>query len=479
MVNSRQLLDDTLTRFDRSLIFNQCNLAFEEKIKSENEEVDELEQISRRAQSLTDQIRSVRSYDGLRVSMRQNILNMEQSISSELDEQSALLAQYLPLLSLPKNPAQAVKYLKNFALKDIFPKVKAAVRYTGRLIALAAALSELAVEVERGIEYLENYVRTSDEEARLEQLSAIQRLSFALQAKIQNTISEQICLELKANGIDANKLQSVYDAIDELIQIRDDLGLATENIRGLIGSNLSTIDSLQTAMSDISGVSPGINTNDVDSYIESIINGDDKAYLDANEQIASIKPPANITPPQIIYVANSTVVSGNVNVASELSILEGTWENPVDNTFFEWYVDDELVANTQTFTPTANAINKSISAKVLKENFVAIIEANTQVITNVNNPFVFVSNIDTPDIIGTIAVGETITCSQGLWDGTSPLTYSYQWEYAKTGEPILGETSPTYTIDAEDKNRTLRCKVTGTNILGSNSIYSSTTIRVP
>lgn len=479
MVNTRQLLTDTLTRFDRSLIFNECNLAFEEKIKSENENVDELEEITRRSQALTDQIRSIRSYDGLRVSMRQNILNLEQSISSELDEQGALLSQYLPLLSLPKNPIQAVKYVKNFALKDIFPKVKAAIRYTGRLITLAASLSELALEVQRGVDYLENYVRTSDEEARLEQLSAIQRLSFALQAKIQNTISEQICDELKSNGIDANDLQSVYDAIDELIQIRDDLQLATENIRGLVGSNLGTIDSLQTAMSNISGIPPAINTSDVDSYIESIINGDDKAYLDANEQVASIQPPINTVAPQIIYAANSAIVTGNVNVATQLSILEGVWTNPVDNTSFEWYVDNELVANTQTFTPTANAINKSISAKVLKENFVAIAEANTQIIANVNNPFVFVENIDTPDIIGTIAVGQTITCSQGLWNGTSPLTYSYQWEYAKTGEPILGETSPTYTIDDEDKNRTLRCKVTGTNLLGSNSIYSSTTIRVP
>ena len=479
MVSGKDFLRETINRTDRSLVTNQCNLAFEEKIKDQNEPKDELASITRRARALADQIRAARTYDGLRVAMRQNVLEMEQAILGELDEQGVLIKQYLPLLSLPKNPIGAVKYLKNFALKDIFPKVQAAIRYTRRIIEFTFAITELVNEVDQAIEYLENYVRTAQDEARAEQLSAIQRISFALQAKIQNSIAEKICEELKLAGVTANDLQSFYDAINELNLIKTDLSFARSNLRNVLGNNVNQVSQLQTAMSEVSGIPPAIDTTDVDAYIASVERGDDLAYLEANQTIVDIQPPKNIIAPKIIYASNSSVVTGNVNVATTLSIFEGEWENGIEATSFEWYVDSELVANTQQYTPTANAINKSLSAVVIKENFVAITEANTQVIENVDNPFTFVANIDQPDILGIVEVGETITCSQGLWDGTSPLTYEYQWIYAKTGELILGATTNEYTIDDEDKNRTLACIVKGTNILGSNTINSTTTIRVP
>lgn len=479
MVSGRDFLRETINRTDRSLVTNQCNLAFEERIKDQNRKVGEIESITRRARALADQIRAARTYDGLRVAMRQNVLEMEQAILGELDEQGALIKQYLPLLSIPKTPIAAVKYLKNFALKDIYPKVQAAIRFTRRIIELTLAVTELANEVSQAIEYLEEYVRTSQDDLRAEQLSAIQRISFALQAKIQNAIAERICEELKLAGVTANDLTSFYDAINELQLIRDDLNFARGNLRNVLGNNLGQVSLLQNAMSEITGIPPVIDTTDVDSYIESIERGDDEVYLEANQEIVDIQPPRNVVPPQIIFAANSAVVTGNVDVATTLSIFDGEWENELEDTFYEWYADNELVANTQQYTPTANVINKSLSAIVLKENFVAITEANTQTVQNVDNPFTFVANIDQPDVLGTVAVGQTITCSQGLWNGTSPLTYEYQWIYAKTGELILGATTNEYFIDDEDKNRTLACIVKGTNILGSNTINSTTTIRVP
>jgi hypothetical protein len=78
-----------------------------------------------------------------------------------------------------------------------------------------------------------------------------------------------------------------------------------------------------------------------------------------------------------------------------------------------------------------------------------------------------------------VSVGSTLTCSTGTWTGEPTITYAYQWQFARTGTAISGATSSTYVINVEDKNRTLNCKVTATNISANVSATSSATIVVP
>lgn len=82
--------------------------------------------------------------------------------------------------------------------------------------------------------------------------------------------------------------------------------------------------------------------------------------------------------------------------------------------------------------------------------------------------------ITAPVISGSTAIGSVISTTNGVFDGVTPITYTYQW--LLDGSPILGATSSTYTL-TEYSNGNLTCKVTATNDFGSaNSTSNSLTI---
>jgi hypothetical protein len=84
-----------------------------------------------------------------------------------------------------------------------------------------------------------------------------------------------------------------------------------------------------------------------------------------------------------------------------------------------------------------------------------------------------------PVASGTLAVGQTLSCSTGSWTGEgplTPLTYTYQWLRGAT--PISGATGSTYTIQSADQGQSLSCQVTATNkYLSANA--TSNTLSVP
>lgn len=81
-----------------------------------------------------------------------------------------------------------------------------------------------------------------------------------------------------------------------------------------------------------------------------------------------------------------------------------------------------------------------------------------------------------PVISGVIGVGSTVSCSQGAWTGTAPITFSYQWLRERV--PIPGATGTSYTVQSADVGHFLACMVTATNQAGS-SWARSIGYRVP
>ncbi len=79
------------------------------------------------------------------------------------------------------------------------------------------------------------------------------------------------------------------------------------------------------------------------------------------------------------------------------------------------------------------------------------------------------SNQQEPSITSKIAVvvGATLTASRGSWDGTPPVTYSYQWlrcnDNAVSCKNIANANATTYTIVNADRGHTLRFQVTAKN----------------
>lgn len=92
-------------------------------------------------------------------------------------------------------------------------------------------------------------------------------------------------------------------------------------------------------------------------------------------------------------------------------------------------------------------------------------------------PPVLVAPVNTvaPVVSGTTTEGQTLTCTEGTWTGTLPITYAYQW-YRDDGFTLtpVGTNSSTYTLVAGDVGYNIFCNVTATNGAGSTPQVSNT-----
>ena len=84
-----------------------------------------------------------------------------------------------------------------------------------------------------------------------------------------------------------------------------------------------------------------------------------------------------------------------------------------------------------------------------------------------------------PTISGTVQVGQTLTGSPGMWSGTTPMTYTYQWQRCDTSGGACaassGATGATYLLGSGDVGYTIRLSVTATNSAGSTTASSAAT----
>jgi hypothetical protein len=88
------------------------------------------------------------------------------------------------------------------------------------------------------------------------------------------------------------------------------------------------------------------------------------------------------------------------------------------------------------------------------------------------------SSASPPTISGTAAPGATLTASRGIWSGTPPLTYAYQWQRCDVAgadcTSIAGATRQTYAVVSADLGQRL-VVVTARNAAGSVSAASEPT----
>jgi hypothetical protein len=82
-----------------------------------------------------------------------------------------------------------------------------------------------------------------------------------------------------------------------------------------------------------------------------------------------------------------------------------------------------------------------------------------------------------------VVVGVTLTGNKGNWNGTDPITYSYQWLRCNVDavncKKITNATGTTYTVVKNDVGHTLRFQVTAQNSDGKATAESNATGEVP
>jgi hypothetical protein len=92
------------------------------------------------------------------------------------------------------------------------------------------------------------------------------------------------------------------------------------------------------------------------------------------------------------------------------------------------------------------------------------------------------TNTVAPTITGTARDGQTLTTDDGTWTGTTPITYTRQWERCNTASAnctdISGATASTYTLTATDIGSKLKVTVTATNAAGATPATSTATATV-
>ena len=81
-----------------------------------------------------------------------------------------------------------------------------------------------------------------------------------------------------------------------------------------------------------------------------------------------------------------------------------------------------------------------------------------------------------PVASGTAQVGQTLSTTDGTWQGFTPITFAYQWR--RDAINISGATSSTYTLVAADYTTDIDCVVTATNSLGSASADSNDILNI-
>ena len=159
------------------------------------------------------------------------------------------------------------------------------------------------------------------------------------------------------------------------------------------------------------------------------------------------------------------VISGTAERGETLTSTTGTWTGTGTITFaYQWQRDNVNIsgATSSTYVLVAADDNTSITCVVTATDD----EGSTNSSSNAISPILGVPyNLVAPVASGTGQVGQTLSTTDGTWQGIATITFAYQWR--RDAVNISGATSSTYTLVADDYATDIDCMVTATNTLGS------------
>jgi RTX calcium-binding nonapeptide repeat (4 copies)/WD40-like Beta Propeller Repeat len=204
----------------------------------------------------------------------------------------------------------------------------------------------------------------------------------------------------------------------------------------------------------------------------------------------SINPPVDTVAPTITLPTGETVPQlGDILFASA-----GTWSGTFPITFtYQWTMCEPADpldgpcfgipgATLSFFTVPASLYGMRIRVRITATNAAgsaALSSASTGIVT-ATAPSLSV----TPPIQGGNTVGQTVSVTTGIWTGSQPITYAYQWDQCDpVGDltsctPIPQATTSSYVPVPGDIGFSLRVYITATNAVGSATGFTNHTFPI-
>ncbi len=183
-------------------------------------------------------------------------------------------------------------------------------------------------------------------------------------------------------------------------------------------------------------------------------------------------------------------VAGTARDGSVLSASAGTWTGLAPIEFsYQWLRCDSNGAACNDVGPatseTAHLLIHEDVGHTLRVAVTATNSAGSASVTSAASAVVRAlkpTNTKLPAISGSATVGQLLTVSEGGWEGTTPLSYSYQWQLCDAAgsacSEVPGATSSSYRVLASQLGGSLRAVTTASNSAGSSSATSAATASV-
>lgn len=192
-------------------------------------------------------------------------------------------------------------------------------------------------------------------------------------------------------------------------------------------------------------------------------------------------PPSNTSPP---------TVSGTRQQGQKLSASTGSWTGDATISYaFAWQrcsssgssCGDISGASGTTYTLGSSDVGRTIRVVVTASNSAGRASAASSPTGTIAAAGSAPSAHKQPDPHGTAQVGQTVSVDNGSWYGTTPISYTYQWQRCSPNgncSNIGGATKSSYVPVTGDVGYRLRAIVTAQNSVGSTAIGSNVTAAV-
>jgi RTX calcium-binding nonapeptide repeat (4 copies)/WD40-like Beta Propeller Repeat len=184
-------------------------------------------------------------------------------------------------------------------------------------------------------------------------------------------------------------------------------------------------------------------------------------------------------------------ISGTAESGQSLFAGNGTWSGSTPLTFtYEWRRCNAtgasctpiVGATSQTYIVQPGDVGATLVVAVTAKNSAGsatVVSLPTGVIRLGTTPTTSVRPAvrTLPSISGVLARGQRLTANPGTWSGTTPITYSHEWQRCPatgtTCTAIQSANRSTYTLTTADVGKRIRVLVTAENIAGSTEALSA------